>query len=103
MREGLSHNTKPSLTVGLLTRSRGYELSAQMSRQSEQSRFALAFSVGTIITSNIVGGIIAGYLLDRWLGTRPWLVVTGLVLGTISAFAGLYRVMKRLGGNGGSD
>ena len=74
-----------------------------MSRQSEQSRFALAFSVGTIITSNIVGGIIAGYLLDRWLGTRPWLVVTGLVLGTIAAFAGLYRVMQRLGGNGGSD
>ncbi len=67
-----------------------------MSQQSEQSKLALAFSVGTIITSNIVGGILAGYLLDRWLETKPWLVVTGLVLGTIGAFVGLYRVMARL-------
>jgi ATP synthase protein I len=67
-----------------------------MSQQSEQSKLALAFSVGAIITSNIVGGILAGYLLDRWLETKPWLVVTGLVLGTIGAFVGIYRVMARL-------
>ncbi|MGH9838480.1 MAG: AtpZ/AtpI family protein [Blastocatellia bacterium] len=67
-----------------------------MSQESEQSKLALAFSVGAIITSNIVGGILAGYLLDRWLDTKPWLVVTGLLLGTIGAFVGLYRVMAQL-------
>jgi F0F1-type ATP synthase assembly protein I len=67
-----------------------------MPENSEQSKFALAFAVGGIIAYNILGGIILGYLLDRWLKTSPWLSVTGLILGTIGAFAGLYRIMSRL-------
>jgi F0F1-type ATP synthase assembly protein I len=67
-----------------------------MSKDSEQSKFALAFAVGGIIAYNISGGIILGYLLDRWLSTSPWLSITGLILGTIGAFAGLYRIMSRL-------
>jgi ATP synthase protein I len=67
-----------------------------MSEEREQSKIALAFSVGTIITSNIVGGILVGYFLDRWLETKPWMIVTGAILGTIGAFVGLYRIMNRL-------
>jgi ATP synthase protein I len=67
-----------------------------MAQQSEQSKLALALSVGAVITSNVVGGIVAGYFLDRWLQTGPWLIVVGLVLGVVSAFAGLYRIMARL-------
>lgn len=67
-----------------------------MAQQSEQSKLALALSVGAVITSNVVGGIVAGYFLDRWLQTSPWLIVVGLVLGVVSAFAGLYRIMARL-------
>ncbi|MFN0086808.1 MAG: AtpZ/AtpI family protein [Blastocatellia bacterium] len=69
-----------------------------MPKQTEQSKLMLAFSVGAVITSNIVGGVIAGYLLDRWLGTDPWLVVAGVILGTIGAFVSLYRIMARLSG-----
>jgi hypothetical protein len=32
------------------------------------------------------GGITAGWLLDRWLGTKPWLLVTGLILGGAAGF-----------------
>lgn len=67
-----------------------------MAQHSEQSKLALALSVGAIITSNVVGGLVAGYWLDRWLHTAPWLIVVGLVLGTVGAFAGLYRIMSRL-------
>jgi ATP synthase protein I len=67
-----------------------------MPRDSGQSKFALAFAVGGIIAYNIAGGIILGYLLDRWLNTSPWLSVTGLILGTVGAFAGLYRIMSKL-------
>ncbi len=67
-----------------------------MSDKSEQSKLALAFSAGAIISSNIVGGILVGYLLDRWLKTAPWMIVTGLILGTISAFIGLYRIVNQL-------
>jgi F0F1-type ATP synthase assembly protein I len=68
-----------------------------MSDQPGPSKIALAFSVGTVITSNIVGGVVLGYFLDRWLKTDPWLTVTGLLLGTVSAFIALYRIMDRLG------
>jgi F0F1-type ATP synthase assembly protein I len=67
-----------------------------MVRLTENRKLALAFSVGTVMTSNIVGGIILGYLLDRWFRTAPWMIVTGLVLGTVSAFLGLYRIVSRL-------
>jgi F0F1-type ATP synthase assembly protein I len=67
-----------------------------MPENSEQSKFALAFAIGGIIAYNISGGIILGYLLDRWLSTSPWLSITGLILGTVGAFVGLYRIMSRL-------
>ena len=35
------------------------------------------------------GGI--GWLLDRWLGTSPWVMVAGLGLGFVLGFYLLYR------------
>jgi len=67
-----------------------------MTKKTEQNKFALALSVGAVISTNIVGGIIIGYLLDRWLNTAPWMIVTGLILGTIGAFIAVYRIMSQL-------
>ncbi|HEV2667437.1 MAG TPA: AtpZ/AtpI family protein [Blastocatellia bacterium] len=67
-----------------------------MSDGSEQSNLALALVVITLFSSNILGGILIGYLLDRWLGTGPWLTITGIVLGLTGAIIGLIRVMNRL-------
>lgn len=67
-----------------------------MGKQSEQSKWALAMGVGTMITSNIVGGLVLGYWLDRWLATRPWLLLAGILLGTVGAFLGVYRILSRL-------
>jgi ATP synthase protein I len=67
-----------------------------MSNSSEQSNLAMALSVVTLFSSNILGGILVGYLLDRWLGTGPWMVITGIVLGLTSAVIGLIRILNRL-------
>jgi len=67
-----------------------------MGKDSERSKLALALTVGTVISSNIVGGLLVGYLLDRWLKTEPWLLITGILLGTVGAFVWLYRIMARL-------
>ncbi|MCI0661197.1 MAG: AtpZ/AtpI family protein [Acidobacteria bacterium] len=71
-----------------------------MAKKSEQNKLALAFATGAVITANVVGGIVIGYLLDRWLNTAPWMIVTGLILGTIGAFVGLYRIMSQLNDKG---
>lgn len=67
-----------------------------MSDSSEQSKLAMTLTVVTLCSSNIIGGIIVGYLLDRWLDTGPWMVITGIVLGLTSAIIGLVRVLNRL-------
>jgi len=70
-----------------------------MNDGSEQSKLELALTVVTLFSSNILGGILVGYLLDRWLHTGPWMVVTGIILGLASAIIGLVRVLNRLSRN----
>ncbi|HEU0175769.1 MAG TPA: AtpZ/AtpI family protein [Blastocatellia bacterium] len=67
-----------------------------MSDGSEQSKLAQTLTVVTLFSTNILGGILVGYLLDRWLNTGPWMVITGIVLGLSSAIIGLIRIMNRL-------
>ena len=67
-----------------------------MSDGSEQSKLAQTLTVVTLFSSNILGGIIVGYLLDRWFNTSPWMVITGIVLGLTSAIIGLIRILNRL-------
>ena len=57
---------------------------------------AIAMSVGVMLMTNIIGGTALGYAADKWGGTKPWGVVCGVILGTISAFIGLYRILQRL-------
>ncbi len=65
----------------------------------DPGKLALAFSVGMVLVSNIVGGIVVGYLLDRWLHTQPWLLLGGIVLGSVGGFVALYRIVSRLNQN----
>lgn len=51
------------------------------------SDFAAAFLVGSAL----------GYGLDSWLGTSPWLLITGLVLGTVTGTKLLLDFEKRQG------
>ncbi len=43
------------------------------------------------IPLSIVIGYGGGYLLDRWLGTEPWLQIVGFLIG---AAAGLGQILK---------
>jgi ATP synthase protein I len=46
-----------------------------------------------------------GYLLDRWVGTRPWLMVGGVFVGAGLGFAYLvsYLFSHSSGGRGGDE
>lgn len=37
-----------------------------------------------------------GYLLDRWLGTRPWLLVGGIVVGAAVGFYQFVRIISKI-------
>ncbi len=56
----------------------------------------LAYAAGFSLFSAVVAGLIAGWLMDRWLGTQPWLLVTGIVLGAVAGFYQFIRVSSKL-------
>jgi F0F1-type ATP synthase assembly protein I len=45
---------------------------------------------------SILGFLFVGWMLDGWLETSPWLVLTGIVLGTVAGFVQFIRLMSRI-------
>jgi len=71
---------------------------------SEKSSFGRAMSVGLNVFSEfaaavVVGGLI-GWQADVWLGTKPWLLVIFLGLGTAAGFWNIYRLAARQASKG---
>ncbi len=60
------------------------------------SRWAAAFrliGVGWYVGVCIVIGVVGGLWLDGKFNTRPIMVITGLILGIVLAFYGVYRMI----------
>jgi ATP synthase protein I len=56
-------------------------------------QFALATELPFLIAAGALGGGGIGYLLDRWLHTKPYLM---LVLGAVGFFAAVRDMLRRL-------
>lgn len=69
-----------------------------MKQESPTTQVASAVNDGWLrggaFLNSVLAGTLLGYLLDRWLGTDPWLVVTGIVLGSYSGFLRLWHYIK---------
>ena len=85
-------------SAGLLTmqrKARGFRLeSAVRALQSTVVRAGPAAGAGYTLVGSIIvlGG--AGYGLDRWLGTEPWLLVGGLFAGIVVGFYELVKMTR---------
>jgi ATP synthase protein I len=71
-----------------------------VSKEHPNTPVANALNEGWIVGGSFLGsvlsGAILGYLADMWLGTDPWLVVTGIILGSYSGFMRLWHYSKRM-------
>jgi F0F1-type ATP synthase assembly protein I len=68
--------------------------SSPQKRPDPASRqFAIALELPFVLVSAIVLGGLFGYLLDRWLHTKPVLM---LILGGVGFYAGVRDVLRRL-------
>jgi ATP synthase protein I len=54
-------------------------------------------TVGLSFVFALVIGFGGGYLLDGWLGTKPWFTFLGFFLGLAAGIANVYRVMQLAG------
>jgi F0F1-type ATP synthase assembly protein I len=62
---------------------------AEFQRRAEQAAPAAGAGYTLIGAIILLGG--AGYAVDHWLGTPPWFLVAGLLLGVV---VGMYELAK---------
>ncbi len=70
-----------------------------MSEDNDQDvnrKSGIAYAAAFSLFAAVVAGLGLGWLLDRWLGTRPWLLVAGLVLGAAAGFYEFIRASSKL-------
>lgn len=65
--------------------------------------FGLAMRIGTELVAAIAVGVGVGYVLDLWLGTKPWLMVVFFFLGSAAGMLNVYRATAYMGRRDGSD
>ena len=59
--------------------------------QSDNQKSGIAYAAAFTLFLTVATLLGFGLLLDRWLGTTPWLLVAGIVLGSV---VGLYQFVR---------
>jgi ATP synthase protein I len=58
-----------------------------------------AMGQGMRVAAELIGGVVAGgaigWLLDAWLGTRPWLFIVFFLLGSAAGMLNIMRLASR--------
>lgn len=69
-----------------------------MPQEQDEFRKGLSFAlrVGTELVAATLVGAFLGYLLDKYLGTKPWLMVVGVIVGGIAGFRNVYRALQQM-------
>lgn len=62
-------------------------------------QLVLALDLPFLLLGAVVGGGFVGYALDRWLHTKPWLM---LLFGGLGFYAGLRAVLQSLASRSGN-
>jgi ATP synthase protein I len=61
------------------------------------SALAFAWRVGVELVGAIVVAVFLGWVMDRWLGTRPWGMIGFFFLGVAAGLLNVYRAVSGLG------
>jgi ATP synthase protein I len=73
-------------------------VSDSSNRASKEERRQLAVqmaALGLEFSSAVIGGLILGYYIDEWLGTKPWLMLLGTFGGLGTAVARMIALTRR--------
>ena len=64
---------------------------AQKPDQEENRKTGLAYAAGLALFASVASFCGLGWLLDKWLGTQPWFLIGGIILGSA---AGLFEFIR---------
>ena len=66
-------------------------------KQPPNNALGLAFRVGIELVSAVAVGLGIGLLLDKWLDTKPWLMLVFIILGGCAGILNVYRMARGFG------
>ncbi|MES2987027.1 MAG: AtpZ/AtpI family protein [Pseudomonadota bacterium] len=78
-----------------LERAKADEAIRNGSADKGQDDYNLGNRVLAELIGGMAGGALIGWVLDRFLGTSPWLLLALLFLGIISAFRNIIRISNK--------
>lgn len=64
---------------------------------SRSPALGMGFRIGVDLLAALMVGTGIGYLLDRWLGTGPWLLVGFFFLGSAAGVLNVFRAVRGYG------
>ena len=68
-----------------------------LKKTSERGIFlGKAFKLGTELVAAVVVGIIIGFILDSWFGTKPILILIFFLFGAIAGIVNVIKAAKRM-------
>jgi len=73
-----------------------FEVMPDKDDQNVNSKSSVVYGAVLSLALSIVSCLLVGWALDRWLGTSPWLIVAGILLGSVAGFMQFIRLMTRI-------
>ena len=64
---------------------------ADQQDEDQNRKSGFAYAAGITLFASVAAFTALGWFLDRWLGTDPWLLIVGIILGSA---AGLYEFVR---------
>ena len=66
------------------------------SQGEPKSSIGQAFKMSTELVSAVAVGTIIGFILDKWFGTKPWLILIFFFVGVVAGIMNVIRSAKKL-------
>ena len=61
-----------------------------------KSNVGQAIKMSTELVSAVAVGTIIGFILDKWFGTKPWLILIFFFVGVVAGILNVIRSAKKL-------
>jgi ATP synthase protein I len=71
-------------------------LQPEKENQEANRKSGIAYAAALTLFASVIMLCGVGWLMDRWLGTNPWLLVAGIVLGAAAGFYQFVRLTAKL-------
>lgn len=63
--------------------------------QDENRKAGFAYAAGITLFASVATFCAMGYFLDRWLGSAPWLLIAGIVVGSALGLFEFVRISSK--------